>query len=78
MFSKFCTYIETASVLTNGKPSYTGMETKDLIFISKAYMKATEMDALKSKKDAWLFIANYLSSTIGAVDALNAQNRLIK
>ena len=52
------------------------MSTKDLISISKTYLKATDSDNLKSKRDACLFIANYLSCTLDAVDIINAQNRL--
>ena len=50
------------------------MDTKDLIFISKTYLKAT-ID-IKNKKEACAFIDHYLSNTIDTVEIICAQNRL--
>jgi hypothetical protein len=36
------------------------MGTKDLILISKTYLKATDADNLSCKKDVCTYIANYL------------------
>jgi hypothetical protein len=75
MFSSFCSYITSSTnILSNGKSSYTAMDTKDLIFISKTYLKAT-ID-IKNKKEACAFIDHYLSNTIDAVEIICAQNRL--
>lgn len=80
MFNKFCNLISSSTtIMSNGKPSFTEMDTKDLIFISKTYMNAipTEINGLKSKKDVCSFISNYLLTTEGSVDALNLRNRLL-
>jgi hypothetical protein len=65
---------KSTNTLSNGKSSYTAMDTKDLIFISKTYLKAT-ID-IKNKKEACAFIDHYLSNTIDAVEIICAQNLL--
>ena len=79
MFSHFCSLISTtpSSVLPNGKPSYSAMDTKDLIEIAKTYFKATTEDKIKTKNEACRFIANYLLYTVDAVDIIIAQDRLL-
>ena len=79
MFSSFCSLIATSppSVLPNGRPSYSAMDTKDLIEISITYLKATAEDKIKTKSDACRFIANYLLCTVDAVAKIVGQDRLL-